>query len=979
MSKSLTIPDFYGGITQKSERLRDLNEFEDVLNCDVSIEDGIYKRNPISYLSAMDIDCSSSVAYVHSFVKSETEHYSMVFDGSSVQVFDNSGIERTVTVDPAVDFTYLSSVGDNKLPRDVFNTVTLGDSVLINRKDKIVRMDPELRPDVEASSCYFFIKQAQYGWENITWSVEASGRSYKGLVQTAKSIDDVNSERHVGGSNPTSYFVHLTTSTKTLAGYIMLTVNNLANYQSSPALQNTLCGSSWHENSVDDDGNAMNVSAVKLHGSVVKLFTKNGEPFTNVELRDDLGNAGVAAIWKTVASLDDLPIEIADKGYKLRVAGNKSDLSDDFYVKYVPDGASDNVTTSAFSTSGVEGDSSLNSVGYWRECGGFSTQYKFDYDTLPHALIQRPDGSFLYTRMDGKALEASGTGAGSTLLKPFQASVGTGGNEETGINMDDAANFLVGDAVKFTNLYEPDHPDYVGFPSGIVEGATYYIHSKGNGTNEDVITLRKNASQNADGTWTPFVYYLDQPNGGPNSSVKMEHVEYSQFKFAERDAGDDVSNPIPAFVGNTINDIVLHRNRLAFVSRDAVSLSEFGEFFNFFRVTVQELLDTAPIEVQTTDNTTRSLENAVSFKNNLVVFSKEAQFILQASPSLIPANVSFTLATSYNSDTEFHPFVLGDKLYFSEKKNGKNRLQELREVQFKGNFQSLDASFKIPKLISGRIASLTNNGSDKICIVSEDDLTTIYLYTIKDFGNQRLISSWHRLNFNDIEIEDVKFINNDLYIVALYEGRHRTLYRMNADSDFTQVFLDTKIDSSQLPAPVYSIPNDTTTYTIPFLSNTTGWVAVETSSLNEYVLDSVTDTTIVVKTDTSTKELTFGRNYESKIILSRYFPQSAKGRGAVVNDQLVLDNFAVSFDKTNRQAFDLSSAIDSGNTYVKTYTSNSLDVEDIGVATNSVDYAEMLVQSRNRDVQLTISNNTYVPFNLINFEYLVSEGRLRHS
>lgn len=975
MSKSLTVPNLHGGISQQSERLRALNDFEDVVNCDVSLEDGMYKRNPVSYLSSIDMDVSSSVAYVHSFVKSETEHYAMVFDGSSVKVFDNSGVERTVTTDPAVDFTYLSSVGDNKDPRDVFNTITLGDSVLINRKDKVVRMDPELSSDVESSSCYFFIKQAQYGWDTISWDVETSGRSYYGIVQTAKHIDDVDSARDTNTSKNHFWYVHLTSDTKSLSTYIYLTVNNLGNYQSSPAPITSKAHTQWAL------GDA-NVSATNIHGSVVKLFTKDGKPFTNVEIRDSLGNAGVAAIWKTVKSLNDLPIEIDEDGYKIRIGGSKSDLSDDFYVQYVRDGYSlnDEVDSLDGHDTGIV-DHSLSStaeaIGFWREVNGVNVKYKYNYDTLPHALIQRPDGSFLYTRMDGKALEASGTGAGSTGFKPFQ-DAGTGGNPENGINIDDASNFLFGDAVKLTNLYPVGHPDHVAFPEGIEEGVTYYIQS--NYGTADVINLRKNADQNADGTYTPFVEYISEPNAGPNAQVKMEHVNYSQFKFADREAGDDVSNPVPSFVDNTINDMVLHRNRLAFVSRDAVSLSEFGEFFNFFRVTVQTLLDTSPIEVQTTDNTTRDLESATSFKNNLLVFSKEAQFVLQAEPSLTPANVSFTLATAYNSDNKVHPFVLGDKLYFIEKKNQTNRLQELREVQFRGNYQSIDISQRVPKLISGNIASVTTNGSDKIFMVSEEDLSTIFMYTVKDFGNQRLISSWHKFTLDDIEIENIKIINNDLYIVGLYEGKHRTYYKINADTDFTQVFLDNRVDSTDLPAPpTYSVANDQTTYTLPYTNEGTGWVAVETSSLDEYIVDSTTDTTIVLDTDTTAKDVTFGKNYESKIIFSKYYPQSAKGTGAVVNDQLVLDNFAISFDKTNRQTFDMSAAIDQGKTFVKTYTSNTLSTENIGEAVNAVDYAEMLVQSRNRDVQLTISNNTFVPFNLINFEYLVSEGRLRHS
>ena len=79
----------------------------------------------------------------------------------------------------------------------------------------------------------------------------------------------------------------------------------------------------------------------------------------------------------------------------------------------------------------------------------------------------------------------------------------------------------------------------------------------------------------------------------------------------------------------------------------------------------------------------------------------------------------------------------------------------------------------------------------------------------------------------------------------------------------------------------------------------------------------------------------------------------------------------------NAVGLHLRPRFDNGKTYLKQYTSNVTDTQNLGAAYNDTDYTEVLVQSRNKDCRLTISNNTYVPFNLINFEYYLSEGSKR--
>ena len=968
----VTVPNLYGGISQKSERLRALNEFQDVLNCDVSLEDGMYKRNGSVYVSALEMDVSANNAYVHTFIKSEDEHYFMVMDGSAVKIYDNSGVQRSIKYGSLDASTYFSGTGGGiENPRDVFNTVTIGDGVVVNRRDVVTRMSPELTDPADGSVAYLFVKQAQYGYIPFKWWFNLSGEAYYGQIQTGPDAAGEQNKRNADG------FYHLLgINTEALAIYIMATINNTSTVNSGPAGSLTEAYANW---------SGIEVSATKSTGSTVRIFTTDGAPFENFNVADGLGDDGLILMWKTANNLFDLPLDMPDETPIIRILGNKSDLSDDFYVRFVKEAFSqesqysyDSQVTGTtgsidpgYDNSGV--DVTLNDLGAWRECAGFSLKYKFDTATMPHVIVQRPDGSFLVNKMDGDAFSVDNNDTPDNTTSFFS----DGPNGWLTFSGTSTHDFVVGDRVQLsyvsgTNLDIEAAQVSATFPSSILPDREYYVKEIDGNTK---IRISETAVSD-------HITYTTETGTGAGPyypAVNVVAKTYKKFKYGEREAGDDVTNPVPSFIDNPINDMVLHRNRLAFISRDAVTLSEFGELFNFFRITVQDILDTAPIEVQTGDNITRELYNAVSYKNTLLVFSKEGQFALIGEPSLTPESVNFTLATAYRSNTQVRPFVLGDRLYFFEKRRRRNFLHEIIERDFKLNYLGRDVTEKAPNILKGNIQVVTTNGQDTVAIVTDNDLGEIITYTIKVDQARGLISAWHRYTLNDIEIESMKYVDDIIQIVGLYEGKHRMLLTLEKDPNFDDAYLDVKLTSGTLGTGSYDSINDETTYTIPFETETSGWVAVDEDTKQTVNFNDITSTTFVVEGDTTSRNMVFGRAFTSRIGFSRFYPQSRQGQGPVVNDQVVIDEFLVSFDQNNYQTFDMSAIVDNGKSYVKTYTSNTLNTKNLDSAINPTDFASCFVQSRNRDCRVYITNDTFVPFNLINFEYSISEGQKRHT
>jgi hypothetical protein len=54
------------------------------------------------------------------------------------------------------------------------------------------------------------------------------------------------------------------------------------------------------------------------------------------------------------------------------------------------------------------------------------------------------------------------------------------------------------------------------------------------------------------------------------------------LKWEPRLVGDEDSNSHPSFVNNTIQDVFLFQNRLGFLTEDNVSMSQAGDYYNFY-------------------------------------------------------------------------------------------------------------------------------------------------------------------------------------------------------------------------------------------------------------------------------------------------------------------------------------------------------------------------------------------------------------
>ena len=602
------IPNLIGGVSQQPDAVRFDNQCDAQDNAYPSVIDGLIKRPPTEHVAKINTTTTGNSAdyFVHMINRDSTERYvaTIKTDTSSatLDVDTLAGVNKTVVGydgNPA-DLSYLQIDSSSTLTGDTaLRAITIADYTFIVNRTKATAMHSDTDAG-RSPECLFFVQQGDYGTQ-YTAEIVKSGTTYKTVVatpdgSTASDRDDI--------------------ATDVIADAIY---DGVANGNQTVTLTN---------GGVDSTPN----TTITQHGSVVWVKCTDTTDFT-VSGSDGLGDSALTVIKDEVQRLTDLPT-IAPHHFRVKIVGDATDTRDDYYVRFIAD-------NSTFGT------------GTWQEyrgskdVTGAAITYKVDPTTMPHVLIRKSDGDFLFGPCDG-----------SHALLPL---------------------------------------------------------------------------------------------------------------WGERNCGDDVSNSDPSFIGKAINDIFLFKNRLGFLADENVILSETAEFFNFYRTTVTDLLDTAPIDVASTHSTVSILTSAIPFNKQLVLFSDQTQFLMGSGSVFSPTTVTMTKTTNYESISDVRPVTIGSSIYFGFTRGS---YTGIRQYFLSGEtidiFDAVDISGQVPQYISGSLRDMAGSShEDVICILADGDRSSLYIYKFYDQSAERVQSAWCRFKFssND-DILGIEFIDTTLYLVV---------------------------------------------------------------------------------------------------------------------------------------------------------------------------------------------------------------------
>lgn len=324
----------------------------------------------------------------------------------------------------------------------------------------------------------------------------------------------------------------------------------------------------------------------------------------------------------------------------------------------------------------------------------------------------------------------------------------------------------------------------VGYPQD--QGDEYWVRFKAilseSGTNfgegQWVETIEPGSSFEIDSVTMPWA--LVRLSSGDFALTPLDgstrtygSVSYTAPKWKDKICGDEETNPGPTFLNangvqkTRINDIFFYKNRLGLLSEENIVFSESGEYFNFFKTTITQTLDSDPIDVASSSTNVSNINYAIPFFDRLLLFSETSQFTLASSDNLTPKSVSIQVSTGYSCLTGVSPVPAGKNIYFGYFKDNFSGIKEYFLNPENTFMDANEISVNVPKYIEGKINNIVVSETENVlCATTTKSQNVIYIYKYLNLGSERVQGAWSKFLFDSTSIiENIFFKKEILYIL----------------------------------------------------------------------------------------------------------------------------------------------------------------------------------------------------------------------
>jgi len=313
-----------------------------------------------------------------------------------------------------------------------------------------------------------------------------------------------------------------------------------------------------------------------------------------------------------------------------------------------------------------------------------------------------------------------------------------------------------------------------------------------------------------------------------DSTLHADHPNPETSQWAERLVGDNKNAPLPSFIGYGISELFFYRDRLGFTSRGDLNLSETAEPLNFFRTSLQTVVDSDPIDI-TVSQTSGSgsvvdLFAAVSLNNGLMLFDHEQQFLLRSDDGQAFTHKTAHLSTlsSYPATLDKSPLYIGDRVLWMSEKGGSLRVWEFYPNAATTPYE--DITQHIPSYIPTGGRSIIGSENNSMVVVRTDGAPeSLFVYQYFYSKGEKLQQAWSRWDFSGkiihahFEKEYLKVILHRPNTNPNIVGYHMETINLVANRDLLDVEarLDHKLTfKAQLGEMVYQSQIDATTLTL---------------------------------------------------------------------------------------------------------------------------------------------------------------------
>jgi hypothetical protein len=800
---SQKLANLVGGVSQQPDTVKFSNQLRVCDNYYPDFTLGLAKRPGLQAKGKL-ANAVDDGTWFHIF-RDDKEKYIFQFSkAGALKIWDaNSGLQQTVNTVAAEATTY--AVHDSF---DDLATLQINDYIFILNRTKTVAQG------ATSSSSY-----NPFGFVNI--NTVAFNTDYVITI-------DGNTFSHTTPSNASGSTQN---SVQTIITALVASINGNANYVASGI------------------------------GNTIFIRRANNADFSLKATGGTTGTA-VEAFKEIVTSVSQLPREFfSDR--RIKIEGSADSEVDNYWVKFVP--------STAGQTSGV---------GHWEETIAPNTVLGMDTTTLPHVVIREANGTFTYRQLDeASAIASAGTTAvtgiptsmsitsatsgGHVVGEEFAAIGGTGKNLRLRIDKVKTvtiANSYAANSSSYvrqistpiyqavwrresrligydTNYYWYLAGNQIGVTSTttlVVGDTTYVVNGSfqniSNETRAGITSVKvTNGVIDAISIVQAGQGYtaLNAVSNAASDAFRIETVNTQNLEGDEvrleywkpRAVGAADTNPMPSFVGNTIDGISFFKNRIIFTSRQNVICSQAGDYFNFFASTVITIIDSDPIDLSASSSKPIKFQHLLPIpRAGLLLFGDNAQYILETTTeAFAPKTAEINRLSSFSLTDTISPIDVGPSYMFVEQGDKATAVYEMNIGDNVGGKPVVQELTKpLPYYIPAAIKNLkVSQSANTFALLSQQDLKSIYLYRFFNAGDSR-VSAWFRWVLPGT-VESFDFDQDIMYVVTK-QGSNYILNTMSLLTEtpsqsllFEGEYLDVRLDYFDYnPVLVYKSATDTT-------------------------------------------------------------------------------------------------------------------------------------------------------------------------
>ena len=517
----------------------------------------------------------------------------------------------------------------------------------------------------------------------------------------------------------------------------------------------------------------------------------------------------------------------------------------------------------------------------------------------------------------------------------------------------------------------------------ISEEDDYYLRFDGQNNQDGTGSWVECAKPDIDKSLTNMPLVIQRTAlANPGTSTEIATFTIKQFTYADREVGDDTTNPLPSFKGKRVNKVLFFRNRLAFLAGENVVLCRPGTLGkpDFFSETALTVSANDPIDIACSSTFPSELFDGIDINTGLVVFSTNQQFLLSSDDTVLnPDTAKLRSISAFNYNKDIPPISLGTTLAYIDNSGKFSRFNEMANIQREGEPSIVEQSKVVPTLLKKDLDLITNSRENNMVFLAKayDTSCEVVGFRYLNVGDKRQQSAWFKWRLNRPIV--YHFVINDeyFYLDQDYFLQSVRLVQTESDPSILQdnvdflLHLDNHITIS---GGSYDSTNNTTTFSnLGWLSSvqTPAYplVVIDTNTASDrvgrYAKATISGTSFTVPGNWSGVTLFAGYLYEYKVIFPTFFVTRTAGQSTQsdVNSSLVVHRVKFHFGKIGLYETTLKRV--GKPDYTEIYESTELDEYDVSDAPYLEEFVKTVpVYEKNSNVDIELKSSHPAPVTL---------------